>query len=168
MNTILLLDLEETIIWDWLDKPTLMCAAFPCLKEWVCSQLGPETHVGVLSWAIWNAHDIKEFSRRNIRSDIEITHGFKFDDSLIFPLDDLLENFKVWLKMPFIDRDDLCEFVKKTQMAMEIWQKMFQQPNTQVILFDDTVPDITLISDTIPNNSLKLVNPLTIISKSRN
>jgi hypothetical protein len=165
MNTILLLDLDNTIIWDWTDNPRLMCSRFPILKEWVISQLGHNTRVGLLSWAVWDSKDLKTFNEDGIRQDIEMTHGFKFDDSLIFPLDDILAMFHKWLKMPFLSRNDLTKFVKKRQMVEEMWLRMWNQPNTKVILFDDTVPNLTLWHNDVENCSLELVDPWTIIKR---
>jgi len=165
MNTILLLDLENTIIWDWTDDPRLMCARFPVLKEWVCSHLGPETRVGLLSMAVWDERDLDIFNTRGIRHDIEITHKFKFDDELIFIRDELLPKFREWLKMPWLDADDFTAFMKKTEMVMHLWLKELAKPDTKVILFDDTVPDLVITHSTIPNCTLELVDPWTIIKR---
>lgn len=165
MNTILLLDLENTIIWDWTDDPRLMCARFPVLKEWVCSQLGPQTRVGLLSWAVWDDRDVEIFNTRGIRNDIELTHKFKFDDELILTRDNLLIKFREWLKMPFLDASDFTSFMNKRRIAEEIWLQEFAIPDTKVILFDDTVPNIVITHSTISNCSLELVDPWTIINK---
>lgn len=165
MKTILLLDLENTIIWDWIENDTLMCARFPILKEWVCSHLGPNTQVGLLSWAIWNQHDLDEFSRRGIRNDIEVTHGFKFNDDLIFTRDNMLNRFKEWKKLPFLDADDFMTFFKKQEISIELWQRLFNQPDTEVIVFDDTLQDMVLTNSNVENNTLRLVNPWTLIKR---
>ena len=166
MNTILFLDLENTVIWDWTENPTLMCARFPILKEWVVSHLGPNTRVGLLSWAVWHEADLEEFNKDGgIRMDLEITHKFKFDDSLIIKLNDCIDKARNWMKMPKLDQTDFFEFIKKRQMMEEIWLHEFDQPNTNVILFDDTVPNITLRRDDVENNTLQFVDPWTIIKR---
>lgn len=165
MNTILLLDLENTIIWDWTDNPTLMCSRFPILKEWVCSHLGPDTRVGLLSMAVWDSRDVNVFNNDGIRQDIENTHKFKFDDELIFTRDDLLLKFREWFKMPFLDANDFTSFFKKTEMIMHLWLNEFSKPDTKVILFDDTVPNLVIKHSTMDNCSLELVDPWTIIKQ---
>jgi hypothetical protein len=165
MNTILLLDLENTIIWDWETNSRLMCSRFPILKEWVMSQLGNNTRVGLLSWAVWNPKDLKEFNENGIRNDIELTHHFKFDDELIFTLEDCIVMAREWFKMPFLTQSDFFDFVKKRHMAEELWLHKFDEPDTKVILFDDTVPNIVMHRTDVHNNSLELVDPWTIIKR---
>lgn len=165
MKTILLLDLENTIIWDWNTDTRLMCSRFPILKQWVLSHVGNNTHIGLLSWAVWNKKDLNTFNNNGIREDIEITHKIKFDDSLLFTLEDCIDKARSWFKMPFLDTHDFFDFVKKRQMAEELWLNDFNQPDTKLILFDDTVPDIIMQRSDIENNSLELVNPWTIIKR---
>lgn len=164
-NLIIFFDLEETLIWDWTENRNLTCARFPCLKEWVIEQ--PPFRAGLFSWAVWNQKDVDEFNELGgIRQDIEATFKFKFDDDLIITHDDLFEKMKAWLKMPKLrDPSDIFDFFKKRQCIEEVWLREFNQPNTKVILLDDTVEDIVLHRQDVENNTLELVNPWTIIKK---
>ena len=162
MNTILLLDLENTIIEDWSEAPNLLGDSYPELKEWVGSHVVQNARVGLLSWAIWNDDDLIKFNKR-FRPVIEDGHGFKFDDSLIFNRDKLLTKFQGWKRMPFLDGDDFMSFFNKRIVCEELWLHEFSEPETKIVFLDDTVPDMVLKHSTIKNNSLELVNPWTII-----
>lgn len=166
MNTILLLDLENTIIYDWMEDRRLMCARFPILKQWVMSHLGPNTRVGLFSYAVYDQADLKVFDENGgMRMDIELTHKFKFDEDMLYTVDELLLKARAWFNKPFMDRSNFFDFMTKPVMVQEIWLREFNQPNTKVILFDDTVPNVTLFNDDVENNSLQMVDPWTIITR---
>lgn len=158
MNTIVLLDLEQTLIEDW-SNPVLQHEANPSLLPWFKS-LG-DFQAGLLSFAVWNEEDLKVFNR-NLREPLEQTFGFQFQNDLIFLKDDLLTRFRIWLNMPFLDQSDFSDFFNKRRSMEDLWLHEFQQPHTRLILLDDTVPNITLHSDDVENCQLQLINPLSV------
>jgi hypothetical protein len=167
MDTIIFFDLENTLIWDWIDNPRLMCSRHPEISDWIKAQ--GTFRAGLFSWAVWNDHDVEVFNRPGgIRDDIEITHKFKFDDNLIITRDLLFDKFRVWLKMPFLRHsDEVFDFFKKRQTIQELWLREFNQPNTRVILLDDTVEPMTMINHRVENNRLELVDPWSFIKEEK-
>lgn len=163
MNTIILFDLENALIWDWTEDRRLMCSRFPEISEWIRDQ--GDFRAGLFSWAIWNDKDLAEFNERGgVRDDIEITHKFKFEDDLIITRGQLCDRFRVWFKKPWIRDDDFIDFFNKTMAIQALWEREFDQPNTRVILFDDTVKNITMTRTCVENNTLELVNPWLFIN----
>lgn len=165
MDTFIFLDLENTIIWDWTDDRRLISDIFPQWKDWLIETLaGSHVHVGLFSWAVCDDKDLKEFNRE-LRKPIEDAFHFKFEDQLIFTLDDLHKKVKGWNKMPFLDRQDFLAFFDKRRIIEDIWLKEFSKPNTHVILIDDTVPNLKMINSSHDNCLLELIDPWTIINK---
>jgi hypothetical protein len=166
MDTILLLDLENTIIGDWNSDTQLLCHAFPILKEWVKVNAF-KAKVGIFSWAIWDENDLNIFNKPNgIRQDFETTHRLSIDDELIFTMKQLAQLAREWWKIaPWIIDCDVLDPFQKRHIVEEMWLRLWNKPNTKIILFDDTLPDMTLINNNVENNCLELVNPWTIIKR---
>lgn len=175
MKTFLFFDLEQTLIPDWTeDRETLLPLMFPELKEWIFSQF-PFT-AGLLSFAVWNDHDLQDFNK-NIRPNIEEHLHFKFDDELILTRDQISTWLNVWNKTPFNTADENMDMHKKHGVMQSIWKNKFTQDDTRVILLDDVVEDMIIHrssilpmasgqlthSKPVINNSLEFVNPWSII-----
>ena len=156
MNTVIFFDLELTLIEDW-SNPLLQHHANPALIPWIKQQ--GDFKAGLLSFAVWNERDLTVFNR-TLRKDIEDVFGFSFDDGLMLIKDQLLAKTRTWEKMPFLSADDFSDFFNKRKAMEDLWLHEFQQPNTRVILLDDTVPNFTISSDEVDNCHLQLVNPL--------
>jgi len=161
MDTIIFFDLENTLIWDWTDNRDPMWLKHPEITEWIFAQ--GDFRAGLFSWAIWNPKDIAEFSEEGgVREAIETTHQFQFEDDLIITRGMLGDRFRKWFKtMPWVSDDDWFEFFKKRQTIQELWLHEFNQPNTRVVLLDDTVENVTMINNSVENNRLELIDPWT-------
>jgi len=151
---IILFDLEETLIEDW-NVPTLLCEQFPKIKEWIAKE--GEFQSGIFSWAIWDQKDLTSFNKE-LRGRIEESHNIHFNDNLIFLRDDILKSFREWFHMPFMDSDDFMAFFKKRQAIEELWLRHFNQPDTELVFLDDTVPNMVCVISDVKNNILRLVN----------
>lgn len=161
MDKIILFDLENTLIGDWNDDRRLMCARFPCLKEWTENE--KPFVAGLMSFAVWDEKDLNDFNHRlGIRDDIEITHDFKFNDDWIFLRNSLLEPFRKILKMPFLTMEDLFSFFDKGDIVKKLWlDKWIKEfPTTEFVFLDDTIEDMVIHKD---EAVLRFVNPWTII-----
>jgi FMN phosphatase YigB (HAD superfamily) len=155
---IVLFDLEETLIESWED-PTLLCGQFPKILSWVKEQ--GDFRAGLFSWAVWDANELKKFNK-GLRQQIEEVHGFRFDDELMFTRNFFLNKFREWFMMPWMDCDDFTAFFKKRQAIEEVWLRMFDQPNTELVFIDDTIPSMMLIRDDVEHNTLQLVDVKTL------
>lgn len=131
------------------------------LRDWIFDQF-PFT-AGLLSFAVWHDQDVTEFNKA-IRPMIETHLHFKFNDEWIITKEQIKNWLNEWNKTPFNDADDNASTFKKEGVMMAIWKHMFKEPNTRVILLDDTVEDMTIIRSNVENNSLVFVNPWTIIT----
>jgi hypothetical protein len=160
-NKLILFDLENTLIWDWIENRGLVSMSFPQLGQWIEDQ--GEFTAGLFSFAVWDKDDLNEFNTSGMREDIEEHHHFKFDDEWIFLRDSLVEPFKKILKMPFLDKHDLFSFFNKHMILERLWLENLvcdSCKDMDVILLDDTVKDLTITHE---NSSLTFVNPWTII-----
>lgn len=156
MNTLILFDLEQTLIDDWSSRE-LWDQRNPAIKKWLAS-MGPFA-AGLLSFAVWDAQDLNEFNRC-LRAPIEQAFGFEFNEQFLFIKNDLLARARVWERKPFLDSSDFDDFFNKRKIVEDLWLNEFQQPHTQVVLLDDTVPNICVVADDVDNCRLQLVNPL--------
>lgn len=155
MNTIILFDLEETLIDDWSLR-NLLHEDNIHLQPWINQQGTFRT--GLLSFAVWDDNDVEVFNKE-LRGCLEHTFNITFDDQLIFTKNILLEHIRVWDKKPFLSACDFDDFFNKRQMIEMVWLHMFQQPNTHLMLLDDTVPDVHMTSLNVPECHLTMVNP---------
>lgn len=154
----ILFDLELTLIESWED-PTLLDEKIPGLMPWIKRQ--GAFKAGLLSFAVWDEKDLKKFNK-NLRNPLEEHFGFQFDDSLIFLRDTMLEKTRIWERMPFLSTDDFSDFFKKRKAVEDLWLHEFQFPNTELILLDDTVPNLTVQANDLDHCRLTLVNPWTL------
>lgn len=163
MNTIIFFDLEQTLIPDWTeDRETLIPLVHVCLRDWIFDQF-PFT-AGLLSFAVWNDADVIEFNKE-IRPMIEEHLHFKFSDEWIITRDEVKDWMNLWNHTPFMDADDNASTFKKEGIMTAIWKHKFKEPNTRIILLDDTVEDMVITRTGVENNSLHFVNPWTIITQ---
>lgn len=175
MEKILLFDLEQTLFPDWTeDHETLIPLIHSELRDWIFNQF--PFRAGVFSWAIHDAADLKKFNTK-MRPNIEEHLHFKFEDDLIFTVHQIGSMINEWTRMPFETPSSTCQLFKKEGSIRHMWHHFFTQPNTHVILLDDTVDDSvtkrTSIlgqsngnfthSQPIDNSILELVNPWSII-----
>jgi hypothetical protein len=96
---------------------------------------------------------------------IETNLHFKFNDEWIITKTQIKDWLNLWNKTPFNTADQNALTFKKEGIMMAIWKHKFKEPNTRVILLDDTVEDMTIIRSNVENNSLIFVNPWTIITR---
>lgn len=160
-NNIILFDLENTLIWDWIENRGLMSLRFPCIHEWIMSQ--PLFIAGVFSFAIWDETDLEEFNESGLREGIEKFHHLNFDDEWIFIRNNLLPDFRNFLKMPFLDTNDLFSFFDKQTIVERLWLEKWEPQGLNVTLLDDTVKDMKITRN---DNTLEFVNPWTIIHEN--
>lgn len=175
MDKILLFDLEQTLFPDWTeDHETLLPLLHPELRDWIFDQF--PFRAGVFSWAIHDDRDKAIFNKK-MRPSIEEHLHFKFEDDLIFSVHQIGTMIKVWEKMPFETSSETVQLFKKEGSIRHMWRNFFTEPNTHVILLDDTVDDSVTrrtsilghanghntTSKPIDNSILELVNPWTII-----
>lgn len=153
-ETIVLFDLEETLIEDW-SNPILLIDQIPRLTRWINKH--KPFRAGLLSMAVWEDRDVAKFNRR-LRPFIEETFGFTFEDELIFTRDRLLEWTRETLKMPFLDADDFTAFNKKPEMIMEVWRRI-RKPRQRLVFLDDTVENLTIIANDVVDCTLVMVDP---------
>ena len=157
MRTILF-DLEETLIRDWFEDPSLKHVDNPNLIPWIEQQKPFEA--GLLSMAVWDERDLAVFNNRsNLRPFIEKTFKFKFKDDLIFLEKDVLDLARKQTCIPFLDRESFGDFFKKKEMMELIWKDRFLSSNSELILLDDTVMDLEIKASKINNCVLRLINP---------
>lgn len=173
MNTFLFFDLEQTLIPDWFEDRSLLTQMHPSLKQWILNQ-APFT-AGLLSWAVSNK-DLPVFNK-DIRPFIEKDLDFAFDDKWIITTDVINAWMNNWKKTPFNRWHDNQSNYNKFDMMFNIWKHLFTEPDTRVILLDDTVEDMVIHRSSLVNNSmgtltsihpvchnvLEFVNPWTLI-----
>lgn len=162
MNTLVLFDLEQTLIDEW-SNPVLWHDHNPSILRWLRT-LGPFTS-GLLSFAVWDDKDKHHFNA-NLRAPIEHAFGFAFSDEWMLTKNQLLDKARVWERKPFLDSSDFDDFFNKRKVVEDLWLNEFQTPNTRVILIDDTVPNFRVQALDVDNCVLELVNPLSAWFKS--
>lgn len=175
MKTFIFFDLEATLIPDWFeDRATLLPLKHPQLADWIFDQ--PSFTAGLLSFAVGEA-DMPIFNTE-IRPNIENHLHFKFDEEWILTNEKWSGWLNDWNKTPWESPSDNIMTHKKFGVMHAIWRNLFTEPDTTVILLDDTVEDMVIerstfmpltkggnFTHTIPvtNNRLICVNPWTII-----
>jgi hypothetical protein len=138
-NFIVLLDLEETVIDSW-DDPVWQFKGQQVKKflhgEWLPHPTPMQCKLGIMSWAIWDHRDIDTFNKHH-REWLEGCLNFKFDDDLIFSMDD-------WARAVFeetrckVSRQDLFDVCKKEDVLFKLRNSsMFH--HTATWLIDDAV-----------------------------
>lgn len=156
MDTIVLFDLEETLIESW-ENPRLLHEENPSIQKWL-STLGA-FQSGLLSFAVWDEKDLNTFNK-TLREPLEKTFGIEFSDPLMFIKTDLLIKNRVWENKPFLDMNDFDDFFKKDTTMFALWKNEFQRPNTRVILLDDKVLNTSFKALDVENCELQTINPL--------
>lgn len=143
MNSILLLlDLEETVIDNW-HTARLLPENIETIKE--CFGDCPDTlHVGLMSWAVWDAKDLETFNT-DIRPRLEEQLGMKFSDDWVFSMDDWAE-FTFWATGKRISRDDFFDMFNKEHVLFAL-RNCERMPNI-TFLVDDTVTHMGQIVNT--------------------
>lgn len=152
---IIFFDLEETLIDDWATMK-LLSEENPHLKSWINSH--GSFRAGLFSCAVWDERDLSIF-KKELQERLEKEFGFVFDPSLFLTRDMMLEKIRVWSKKPFLNSDDFSDFFDKRSIMEMFWIHQFSEENTEIILLDDTVPNIKLISQDVKNNTCSFVNP---------
>lgn len=142
---IVLLDLEETLIKSW-NEPEWVGAGNNVMKflhgEWLPHPIPMNCQLGLMSWAVWDEVDKKTFNE-DLRPWLEDRLRFKFDDNLIFSMDD-------WSRLVFeatkckVTRQDLFDICKKEDVLFKMRKHpMFHHATTWLI--DDVVSKMELI-----------------------
>lgn len=153
---IILFDLELTLINDWENR-RLMIDENPGLLPWIKGE--GEFRAGLLSCAVWDESDLVSF-QEELQDRIEQVFGFKFDPSLFLTRDMMMEKIRVWSRMPFLSSEDFSDFFKKREIVEMFWLNQFNQEGVELVLLDDTVPNLTMVNNDVAGNTCRMVNPL--------
>lgn len=130
---IVLLDLEKTVIESW-DEPFILWNNVDKIKH-LLEEV--QVKLGLMSWAVWDAKD-KEIFNRTMRPGIEEALGLKFDDSLVWSMDDWAENvFKFHNKK--VSRADLFDMFGKQEVLFVLSSCLPAFNGKNVLLLDDAV-----------------------------
>lgn len=147
------LDLEETVINNWEDQQFLLSnidkieeklngrtLRFPPLKaggETIESPAAPiiNLRLGLMSWAVWDEKDKQSFNK-NIRPHLETMLRRRFDDSVVWSMDDWADQLLKY-RHKKVDRADLFDLLNKPEVLFMLMNKHPEFKNSFVFLIDD-------------------------------
>lgn len=139
-KTICFFDLEETLINEW--------GEFFIVNEKKVSKfiktLPNNTEFGLFSFAVYNQKDLDLFNKEH-KDFIQNVFGFKFDDNLLFTVEDIISNIKKIKKTLKFDFKDFFDFFDK-ESSFSLMSKLNEFKNCHLILVDDLVNNIELFN----------------------
>lgn len=136
MKTLLLLDLEQTIIPVWEDFYPL---PQNCDKIKQFNETFQADEVGLFSWAVWNQRDKDVWNR--VKEDFEQTLEVTFDHC--WSIEDYIELVKQHQGPVGMDKFDFFDFYDK-EMCLFVLMNRGWFDGYHVVLFDDVVkPSVT-------------------------
>jgi hypothetical protein len=161
-ETLVLLDLEETLIDEW-DSFTLVNVA--PVQRWVAGlkSAADATQVpvrfGLFSFAVWNAGDLARFQKQ--RDFLESVFGFKFDDNLLWTVEDISKRVEKACRVHFVSKNDFFDFIganKTLTMVSLVGNDPFFK-GKNVVLLDDTVEHDATFTHPSQDSRLTFKNP---------
>lgn len=137
METIVFLDLEETVIDTWHEGNFLEVGLSRTRK--FLNRLkkdGFDVKIGLMSWAVWNEEDKLKFNKV-FREVLEAELDHKFDDKMVWSMDDWAgQIFKACGKK--ISRQDIFDLFGKEEILFRLCRD-HHWANTRLFLVDDRV-----------------------------
>lgn len=151
-STVILLDLEDTIIKHWTTPYLINVDA---IEEFVQSvyKYG-ECTFGIYSYALWCNENIRILQDR-ILPLIEQALDVAFDETYIFHMNDIVSDFVA--KNGPIDYGTYCTLINKEKSILDfhVGNPLFE--DRSIILIDDTVTHGLLMN--YPHMTINFVNP---------
>lgn len=127
------LDLEKTVIKSW-DEPFILWNNVDKIKDLLKEV---QVELGLMSWAVWDARDLEIFNR-TMRPGIEEALGIKFNDRLVWSMDDWANNvFRFHNKK--VSRADLFDMFGKQEVLFVLSGCFPEFNGKNVLLVDDAV-----------------------------
>ena len=146
--TIVLLDLEETVIDD-IKSSTILVERCKQIRE-VLETIAPSS-VGVFSWALWSEDEAAAFWESCLRSRIEDHLGIELEQSYVWSMEGVRNTIASITSSKHLLVEDLFDMFGKEECLNLLFRKGYFTEN--VVLIDDTVSHRL----TVEHNGLILV-----------
>lgn len=140
MKTVVLFDLEETLVNNWDD---FLVVNQHSVNNFL-STLPKNCLYGLFSWAVWNQTDLVRLVNEE-QEYLENNFDFKFDENLLFTTEDHVDMVKESdPSLDFTFKDFFNLYNKETAMLALMKLPFFN--NTHLYLVDDTVENLEFFS----------------------
>ncbi len=161
-ETLVLLDLEETLVDDWSSFTAVNVAP---VQRWV-SALKKVAEVnevpvrfGLFSFAVWNDGDLARLQKN--REWLEGVFGFQFDDNLLWTVQHISKRVEKACRVNFVSQSDFFDFIgaNKTLTLVSLVSNDPFFKGKNVVLLDDTVEHNATFTHPSQNVHLTFKNP---------
>ncbi len=157
-KTLVLLDLEDTVMSPWFEGRAPLPANINKIKSFLYN-MGGDVEIGLMSWAVHHHEDMEVF-QNEIRPWMEASLGITFSEKFLLSVEgwrDLLFKQCGLRLLP----EDPFELFRKEEMLSMLMRKGNVFQFTAVVLIDDAVAEFTMqVSRNESALSVKNVNLL--------
>lgn len=140
-NRVVLLDLEDTLIDDWLGRNTLQYNIERIKQSGVLmpdQSMGVhDVKVGLMSWAVSNIADAADFNA-NLREPLEGALDIKFDQALPTSMQDYADRIFEARRMR-VSTEDMYDIFRKEEVLLTLARRSNCFQGKEIVLIDDAV-----------------------------